>query len=709
MASQASKKLIFYGTLGAICALGFVLRIPSFDFPLDYDVGGHLFYGMQVATRDFYSTLQEIRPVGMLTIFALIYKIFGSSTAWVNAVGASFWIFSTFLVFKITEEIANSRRVAIFAPLIFVFLSSSRALQGEMANMEAFFIPFNLLGVYLFLLYKRKAKRMLLVLSGFSFGVAFLIKHLAAFDFLAVFLFDLFLIFSPKGILFELEKKIKILIGESITLVLGFFIPTLLVIFYFLIIGQLRDFFYWQFIKIYTNTSGFYLLGSPLINLKNNFLPIFAKTYPFWLLSLLGISVTLIFKREVRRFFLFFWVAIVFGGIYYLWWFFPHHFLQLTPPISIFAGLFLSDISNLGEGKLNKLWLLVKNEFLIVALLLSLVLVFKADSPYFVSYFRRLKGEVSEKQHLAAVGFDIGPDGWLPFYETADYFKEKTKPEETVFIWGSVPTIYALAEKQPISWFVYKYPLLPDELRNRTFKGWFPNVSENRERLMEELTLESPDYVVLEFDPEKVFDEIISFSDFSRFVYKNYEFNRSIGGRFLIYRKKDWLDKVAISKGDSSLVPLEVVKRYAAITEITTREGKTEITLEPMVNPDGVLRSFEVVYPEVIELDFEPMFAEFLGPDGSDLVGNAIPKPSGVVDLHIRVRGLSKPVSFVRVKMDEITWNSRQYGVNLALKVFQTKEGFDLYFEQPSNWEGKTFSVYIIYEDGLISNRNIVD
>lgn len=698
MMKKINKKLAFYVILGVICSLSFILRIPSFTFPLDYDVGGHLFYGMEVATRGFYLTLQEIRPVGILVIFALIYKVFGSSSVWVNIVGASSWVFSTYLLYNITKILFGSRKTALFASLIFTFFASSRALQGEMANMESFFIPFSLFGIYFFFLAKKKVKKVYFVLSGLSFGVAFLTKHLAVFDFLAVFLFNLFLFFSPKIKFSVLKKKSRLFIEENLALISGLLISILLVSLYFFFIGQLEDFFYYQFIKIHSNVNVHHFLGNALVNLKNNFLPIFSKTYFFWLLSFLGVVSTFFFKHQFKRSFLFFWILTVFGGIAYLWWFFPHHFLQLTPPLSIFAAFFLTDFLSPGEKKLSGSRLAMRNGLVISILFFGFIIFFKTDAVYFSSFFQKVKGEISKKEHLTAVGFDAGPDGWLSLYETADYLKKEMKPWETVFIWSSLPTIYALAEKQPISWFIYKYPLLPDELRPMGFWNWFPNVNESRMKMMEDLVKKFPEYILVRAEPERIFDEMFSFSEFSNFIVKNYIFDQMFG-HVLVYKRIGKKPEASAGK----MVPFEIIKRLAVITKIEKVGSQTKVIFEPMVNPSGILRSFQVIYPEMIEVNFKPMTVEVLGQDGQDLVGWALYQSSGTIDLHFRVKGVQKLISFVRIKMGKTTWNNRSYGVNSPLKVIEKEGIVDLYFEPPSDWQKQTFDVYFIFEDGTLS------
>ena len=218
---------------------------------------------------------------------------------------------------------------------------------------------------------------------------------------------------------------------------------------------------------------------------------------------------------------------------------------------------------------------------------------------------------------------------------------------------------------------------------------------------------DSPDYIVISAEPEKIIDEMRAFPQFSAFVQQNYEFIESFN-KVLIYQLKKKLVKTPLFNKEAPVVPLQLIKRFSAITKIEDKNGQTEVTFEPMVSPEGILRSFKTTYLEPITIDFEPITLEFFGKDGYDYVGVSSQIPSGTTDLHIRARGNKKPISFIRVKMEKITWNNHGFGVNPAIKAIQNMKFLDLYFEPPSGWQGKTFYIYIIYEDGSISASKIV-
>lgn len=696
------KNLFRYLLIIGICLLPFILRIPSWHFPLEHDVGGHLFYGMEVYRHGFYSTLQEIRPVGLLTIFSVIYRFFGNSTIWVNVIGSFFWILTTFFFYKLVLLLFKSEKLAIFSSLIFVFLSASRSMQGEMANLETFFIPFNLIGIYSFFLFKERKKTYLLIVSGFCFGTAFMIKQLALFDLAAVLFFNVMTqVFNGKnderG---KFKYKLLNLVKENIFVFLGFISPLIIYLIYFFLHHQLKDFLGYQFLAIYKNTKTTNQVGTALHNFKVSFSKVFTQTGIFWILALLGAVITTRFKKESKRYFLYLWLLIDFIGIYYLWWFFYHHFLQILPPISIFSGLFITDsldFLNSSRKRYQKYLSIIS---------LSIVFLFfvyfvKSDLIYFTSFYNEITGKIDRKTHLSLVGWDIGPAGLISIYDAGEYLNKVTQEDEKIFAWVPAPHVYIFSNREPITWFVYKYPLLPQEISFMVYKGWFNNYLDNRKVLMDDLNKNFPRYLVIEVNPERIFDEMLSFQDFSRFVSTNYLLDKQFGNYLIFVRR----DQPKSLNGSSSVIPPEIIERYSQIISIKENGDINKIIFEPMVNTSGILRRLAADAPrDNIQItDLVVQGAEVK----EDFVGFASDKPSGTPDLHVRVKGLSQPLSFARVKIGDFAWNSESYGVNPRIKVIQNGDLFDLYME-PIKMEGqKTIEIYFVYQNGELAKTSI--
>jgi len=232
-----------------------------------------------------------------------------------------------------------------------------------------------------------------------------------------------------------------------------------------------------------------------------------------------------------------------------------------------------------------------------------------------------------------------------------------------------------------------------------TSKSWKFDFENNRKKLIEELKNKPPEYILMQIGPEQIFDQMFLFQDFGRFVSQNYNFEKKFGN-ILIFKIKDG---VKITKSDLPIIPLELIKYYSAITKVDYRDDQTEVTFEPMVNPNGILRIFKTIYPSTLNVNFEPITIKILGQDGSDFVGNSFLKPSGTIDLHFQIEGVKEGIIFARIKADNITYNNKSYGVNYALKLIEHENLADLYIEPPLNWKGKNLEIYFICEDGSLA------
>lgn len=684
-----------------ICILVVVLRISMFDFPLDYDVGGHLFYGMEVAKNGFYSILQEIRPVGILTIFAIIYRFFGSSAVAVQAIGAFFWTISAILVYGIARMLFRSGKTAILSSLFFVLFSASRSMQGEMANLEAFFLPFCLLAIFLYFLFKEKRKYLFLYLSGFFFGIGFVIKQTAGFDFAAMVIYNFFVIFPfARGI--KNKEKLKRFFFENSLLLLGFITPMLFYLIYFFIIGKMSEFLNFQFISIFNNTKGYVVYGSALKNFWNSFVPIFAKTGFFWILSILGMLCFFKSKGNTETNFLFIWLTVNLVGIYYLWWFFLHHFLQLIPPLSIFSGNFVSEILRINYRKINSRY---KNTVIFIVLIVFLSFYLKNNFRFYPDFIRKSLGKISRKEYLARVGFEVGINGWLPFYDTADYLKQKGEKQEKMFIWGTIPAVYAFSDLTPASFFINKQSLLPVELRTTAYKNWAIDFESNRKRLINELVISLPKYIIIEVEPKKIFDEMLSFPELSRLVFENYFFEKQIGYN-LIYKRNPNGREFVLDE-EEKVIPFEIIKKFSIITKMEFGREKTRIIFEPIANMSGGIRELSILYPQIIKFKKEDLTLLDLGIGEEDFVDLTSEIQDEKKDLHFKLKDINKPIIFMRIRSGDSFWTNHSYGVNAFVKVVQGSETLDLYVKDPGKWNELHFNLYIISDDGTVFEKNI--
>lgn len=674
--------------IALILVLAFLLRAPFFSEPLDYDEGTYAFFAFFSKGENFYSSLPLLKLPGIIFTYRFLDESFPGEIEAFRIAAAILIVVATFGIYKL-GKLLYDQRVGIISALIFALFSSQISLESP-ANTDFFMMPFMVLSVLFFRLFQKSKNSFWLVLSGLSSGIAVFYKQVAVFE-------AFFLVFWL--VLANLERKrikIKPLVKQGLIFGSPFFLPLFAALLFFFSRGELTDFRRQSF-----GSGGEYFLNAWLSGgLFNRLLVtikvIWSSFWPFWLLTFGGLIIA-VKNRKKENIFLFYWLIFALMGASFNGWFFPHYFIQVIPAISLLGGLFMVQALT---------WKKVAKSFQLFILSFLFLLMIKNQLPDLWSYSQMLQGKISRFEYFKSLGLDTGEAGWFPFYESTDYLKTQMKAEDSVFVWSTTPLPYYLLKKYPTTSFVDNSSLLDPRFMLPTYGGWKFDFAANRQKLIQELSGKTPTYILLHVNPEQIFEQMLLFKDFSSLVNRNYVFEKKFGN-ILIFKLKEKKEVTRITETAPPETPLELVRRFSAITEVATKNGNTEITFEPMVNPDGILRSFQATYPEVIKINFEETSAQFLGPDGSDFVGNATEKPSGVTDLHIRVKGQPKPVNFVRVKMGENQWNNQQYGVNSLLKVTQDGEVFDLYFEQPSKWEGKTFNIYFIYKDGSLAKKEV--
>lgn len=675
-----------------ILILAFVLRVPLFNVPPDFDEGCYAFFAFFSKGEKFYSSLPIGRLPGMIFTYRALDYLFARDMLAVRVACTFLIVLATFGVYKLGELLFN-KKTGFFSAIIFALFSSLISTESP-TNSEFFMMPFIVMAFWLFWLFQKSKKFLWLALSGFFAGIALIYKQVAVFE----------VIFLGLWLLAENFKegkfKIKSLVKQLLFLGVPSLLPFLFVLLFFLLRGEFKD-FWWQ---SFGSGGGYWRYawsgGEWLGRLKIAFKNLWSDFMPFWLVGSLGL-IYAFFKRKKEEIYLVGWIAFALMGACFNGWFFSHYFVQIIPTLSLLGGLFLSIFLEWIRFK-SRLPIVISKIISIFILLGLFFLMEKKKLPSYLSYLQMAEGKISETEYIEKIGYDVGPAGWLSFYQSADYLREKMKKDESLFTWSTFPLSYYLIGKYPTTSFVHIYPLLDYKLMLDTAKGWKYDFENNRKKLMEELTSNFPDYIILQIEPGQIFDQMAIFGSFSNFVVDNYVFNRQFGN-VLVYKREQ--GKVPL--GNNIAVPLEAVKRYSAITNIKVNEGRMEVDFEPMVNPNGVLRSFKSIYPYLEEIKFVPLSVQSVGIGKEDFVGYGFIKPSGIPDLHFRVKGLPKQTSFIRVKVGNFAWNSQSYGVNPIIKVIQNNDIFDLYMEPVNIGNERKIEVYFIYNDGSLSLAKI--
>ncbi|MGA9767598.1 MAG: glycosyltransferase family 39 protein [Blastocatellia bacterium] len=172
----------------AICLLNLVLRV----FYLRYDfVNGDEGVRALTATQlldgfRLYSDVVTDKPPGTTLFYAMVFALFGRSMKAVHLT-AAFWNFATSIFIYLTATLAYSKRIGLWAALLFVYFSTNYFTQDMMAaNTELLMILPYTASLYFFLRASRASDHrvVLLMAAGLMTGLAVMFKQVGVLNLL---------------------------------------------------------------------------------------------------------------------------------------------------------------------------------------------------------------------------------------------------------------------------------------------------------------------------------------------------------------------------------------------------------------------------------------------------------------------------------------------------------------------------------------------
>jgi 4-amino-4-deoxy-L-arabinose transferase-like glycosyltransferase len=497
-------KLLKKYWLVLVLGLVVLLRLPSLSEPFTYgDEGIYLTLG-QAANKGWvwYRDIHDNKPpmlyliaalAGNFTFYRLIH--FGWSLVTVLA----FWQLAKLLFVK-------NQPAVMASTVIFAVLSNLHSFEGNVANAENFMMLPTIAAFYLIYefatdrkLAKQKIKKTwwAWLLAGVLFSVATLFKVPAAFDFAAGFAF-VFLIFIETK-----KKKIKLLASHLSLLFLGFILPILLTFINYFAKGALSPYLtaaFFQNLPYLSSWSGGQTQAGGL---------------PVMMLVRMGLVLTLVtgiylFREKISlpaklllTWFGFSWFAALLSTRPY-----PHYLIQILPAFCLSIGLFAF------QKKKYQWQILLPLVLAIIFRITFLAFQFWTyeDRPYYLNYYQYLLGLKTHQQYW----HDFDPQA-EKLYQTAAYVKARTAPDDTIFIWGTQPSIYALAKRQPAGRYTTSYHIID-------FDGY--------DQTMTALKREAPRFLLVSLDEKRPFPELFSF------LWDHYALEKQLGGLKIFHRIK---------------------------------------------------------------------------------------------------------------------------------------------------------------------------
>lgn len=446
--------------------LFFLLRFPSLFEPYWYgDEGIYQTIGIVLNQGGLlYRDVWDNKP----PLLYFFYSLFGSDQFSLRLFSAVFGFLGVSSFFLLAKRLLRNPVVYRSITLLFALLFGLPLIEGNIANAENFIIPLVILSAYLLTRYLSDKKTdFILFSSGIILGIAFLIKIVAVFDFLAFLIFLAF-IKAPKKITWtSLRDYLKTKIREIIIFCIGFFVPFAISIIYFFAYNELSLYLQSMFFSNIGYVGWGNKLGIPLSLLHIKII-----------ILALGVSILILLRNKLTFpafLFILIWFAFSMFNTFFSQRPYPHYMLALLPSYCLLLGsIFIY----------RKLTI-----FLSVIFLISSFIVFdffSLASPkkieknilYYGNFIHYILGNKDTRSYQAFFDRNTPRD-----YEIANFIKMNSGKEDNIFVWGNNAQLYKLTGKKPPGKYTVKYHI--------------SNYSDGYSNTAESLSKEKPKFLII--------------------------------------------------------------------------------------------------------------------------------------------------------------------------------------------------------------------
>lgn len=416
------------------------VRYRLLNAPLDRSEGAYAHMG-QLILKGIppYVGAYDIKMPGLYAIYALIMAIFGQSVKGIHfgllAVNA---VTITLLFLAAKELFGNWAGVASAA--FYALFSLSQPVHGLFASAEHFIVLAAIGGIVLLMQAVKSESSIEMLLSGFVFGISFIIEHRGGF----------FILFGGLYILCKALQSQSMVLKSALLKCCLFFLgaglPFALACFILWKLKAFDQFWFWTY-TYPKGLSSHISLYQGLRLIKHNIFPIINQGILLWVLAGNGL-ISLVWNKKVRGhlifilLFLFLSFLSICPGLYFE----PQYFILLLPALSLLTGV---GIHSLAE-------LFLKGQ----PTLLKKVL------PPFLAIFVLFQSPIKQRFYL----FKLSPQQVSrmtfrnsPFSESlkiAAYITNHSAKNDMIAVLGSEPQIYFYSKRRPATRYIVAYPMM---------------------------------------------------------------------------------------------------------------------------------------------------------------------------------------------------------------------------------------------------------
>ena len=445
--------------LVALCALVFVLRLQTYEEPLERDLATYAVIAHEMlGGRALYTELWDHKPPAIHVTYAVAELIAGYGHASIFVMNVAAALVTLVACYFAGSAIRGGWIGGVVAATVWAVASGDVDLHGNQPNTEAFLNACLASALAIFL---RAEKHSLgyrgAVVAGILFALASLYKPVAVIQ--AAFLGCAYIAWPPSG------SRKKAIVEIAIIAAVGA-AAWLLVFTYFFTQGRGE-----AFIQAVFTYNSFYS-GSIVNNLSEGLSvpPIspdgLAVLFSLAVLSAAGGVVAGIFGPRRPWVLLLAFAVATHIAVLVPGWFFPHYYQLWLPPLAIGAGWSVALLKNILPGRLS--WFSYVTAGVVCGALFILEL------PSYLTH--------ADTWSLQKYG-----NIFLESDRLAKRIDKMLLPNETFYEWGGEPGLYFMTQRRPPSGILYAAPML---------KG--PLMLPISMRLIDDLEQAKPDLLVME-------------------------------------------------------------------------------------------------------------------------------------------------------------------------------------------------------------------
>ncbi len=441
--------------------LSIILRIPSFFEPHWYtDTGIYSAIGKSLNNNGIlYKTIIDNKPPLIYYLFALLEKIPISLTFEYQFLSLLSLLGSEYLLYKIVENKFNSK-VAFIAIIFLAFFVGSTLFEGNLANVENFYMFFSLLSIYIVFRRNKKDRNLkYLYIAGCILGIGVLFKLPALFDGLFIILYFFYI------------YKFKDFFMKSLFYGLGSLTPIFL-------------FFIYEYFRGVLSNSLYYIFSTNFVYINyykfNTIFGISHVLFNLIIFIVLFLFFYFLYKRRVIQssaVFIALWMltdlfSVFLSGRPYL-----HYLIQLSVPLSVVLSYLLY--------KFIKSSIKIKVIIIISPLILIYILQlyffrselsyqvkdqFISDATYYPNFISYALGNISQREYFNTfayntnVVFEKKPSTANINYVLSNTLTKLHVSNHHMFIMGNFPWVYYMDNAIPASPYVADFMIYPFSL-----------------------------------------------------------------------------------------------------------------------------------------------------------------------------------------------------------------------------------------------------